>query len=256
MTYSLTQFQNSSSNPLAALDNNVVTLSGAAPIACTVAGTNTLTLTQNGVGLVPSSTLAVYTKQQLFTGIASATNTASVKATIGTLGALNVYKDTPSGPTLLSGGEIIINNAFSLLYDPALNSGLGGFHLTTSTAISSAAITPSAIQINGGATLTNRLSGNSPTLTFTVTPGWSSQDVTFTLTGLPPAVPAPGDFIQVVPPSIAATGVGYQAMVTALGSLSSVASVATIAVRLINSASASLASNSGVYRYLATRAVP
>jgi len=105
-------------------------------------------------------------------------------------------------------------------------------------------------------TLTNLLSGNSPTLTFTATPGWSSQDQTFTLTGLPPAVPAPGDFVQVSPPSLAATGVSYWGMCTALGSLSSVASVATVNIRLVNSASASLASNSGVYRWMATRAVP
>jgi hypothetical protein len=100
------------------------------------------------------------------------------------------------------------------------------------------------------------LSGNSPTLTFTATAGWSSQDQTFTLTGLPPAIPLPGDFVQITPPSLAATGVGYQGMVTAVGSLSLLLSVATVNVRLINSASASLASNSGVYRYLATRAVP
>ena len=134
--------------------------------------------------------------------------------------------------------------------------GGGGFHITTSTSTVGARINPGAVQIGSGSTLTNILSGNSPTLTFTATPGWSSQDQAFTLTGLPPAVPAPGDFVQVSPPSLAATGVSYWGMCTALGSLSSVASVATVNIRLVNSASASLASNSGVYRWMATRAVP
>jgi hypothetical protein len=256
MSFSLTQFQNNTTNQLAALDNNIATLSAAAPIPCTVAGTNTLTLTQNGVGVVPSSVITAYTLNMSFSGIASATNTGDTTATVGSIGALHVFKDTPTGPALLTGGEIVNLCAFTLRYDSALNTGAGGFHLISNTAITGAAISPSSVQVNGQSTLTNLLSGNSPTLTFTATPGWSSQDQSFTLTGLPPAVPAPGDFVQIVPASLGATGVSYQGMVTALGSLSSVASVATVNVRLINSASASLASNSGVYRYLATRMTP
>lgn len=249
MAYSITQFENNLDNPLQALDNNFTTFGALVQIPCSVAGTNTLTLTQNAAGLVPTPTISAYTTNMLFSGIASGINTGPTTATIGSVGALPVYKDSLAGPVALSGGEIVANNAFTLRYDAALNSGNGGFHLTSSTAVAS-------LQINSGATLTNMLSGNSPTLTFTATPGWSSQDQTFTLTGLPPSVPAPGDFFMLTPPSLAAPGVSYMAMCTSLGSLSSVASVATVNVRLINAASASLASNSGVYRWSAQRFTP
>src|ERR1035437_374938 len=134
MAYSLTQFQNVvGSEPLSVLDNNIATLSAAAPISCAVSGTNALTLTQNAAGLVPSSVLTAYTQNQLFNGIASATNTGATTATIGVVGALNVYKDTAAGPVALTGGEIVIGCAFSLRYDSALNTGAGGFHLISST---------------------------------------------------------------------------------------------------------------------------
>lgn len=256
MAFSITQFENSTSNSLVALDNNFTTFGALVPIPCSVAGTNVLTLTQSAAGMVPTPALSAYTTNEIFNGVAAATNTGSVTATVGALGTLTVYKDTSAGPVALSGGELILGCAFSLRYDASLNSGNGGFHLSSSTAGVGAAISPSQVAINGGATLTNLLSGNSPTLTFTATPGWSSQDQTFTLTGLPPALPAPGDFLQVVPSSLAAAGVSYWGMVTALGSLSSVASVATVNIRLVNSASASLASNSGIYRWKAERVVP
>ena len=105
--------------------------------------------------------------------------------------------------------------------------------------------------------MTNLLSGNSPTLTFTATPGWSSQDVTFSLTAaLASALPALGDFVQVNPPSLGAAGIDYRGFVLGVGSISSVASAATINIRLLNAASASLASNSGIYRYVAPKFTP
>jgi hypothetical protein len=64
-----------------------------------------------------------------FTGIAVNTNTSSVSAVVGTAGLLPVYKDTSGSPALLTGGEIVATCAFGLLYDSALNSSNGGFHL-------------------------------------------------------------------------------------------------------------------------------
>ena len=255
MAYSITQLENNLTNSLVALDNNFTTFGALVPIPCGISGTNVLTLTQNTAGLVPTPTITAYTTGMLFTGIASATNTGPAAATVGVVGTLNIYKDTLAGPQLLAGNEIVIGCAISLLYDAALNLGAGGFHLLSSTAITNTSIKLVSVQINN-ATLTNLLSGNSPTLTFTATPGWSSQDQLFTLSGQGTGIPAVGDFIQVNPPSLAAIGVSYMAMVTAVGSVSSVSSVASVNVRLINAASASLASNSGIYRYLATRAVP
>jgi hypothetical protein len=258
MAFSITQFQNAVSTALlSALDENFVTISAAAPISCSISGTNALTLAPNAAGLVPSSPLSVYTQNQLFTGIASGTNTGATTAQVGSLGPLNVYKDGPGGPVALSGSEIVALNAISLRYDSALNSGTGGFHLTSSTASASTAISPSSVQVNGNSTLTNLSSGNSPTLTFTATPGWSSQDQTFSVTAaLAIALPAVGDFVAVNPPSLGATGVAYSGYVAGVGSISSVASAATINIRLLNAASASLASNSGIYRWKAERVVP
>jgi hypothetical protein len=256
MAYSITQFENNLSNSLVALDQNFTTFGALVPIPCGVSGTNTLTLTQNAVGMVPTATIQGYSTNMLFNGIASGTNTGPVQAQVGSLGLLNVYKDTLTGPQLLTGNEIVINNAFSLRYDPALNVGAGGFHLASNTATVGTPLSPSSVQINSGGTITNVLSGNSPTLTFTAAPGWGSQDQTFTLTGLPPTIPAPGDFVQIVSPSLAAAGINYVGYVNSIGSLSSLLSVATLSVRQINTNSASLASNSGVYRYVATRYVP
>src|ERR1700678_3720509 len=202
MSYSLTIFQNSAGpDSLAALDNNIATVSGAAPISCSIAGTNTLTLTPNAAGLVPSSTLTAYTNGQVFSGIAASTNTTAVTATVGAIGVLNVYKDTTSGPVALVGGsnpEIVALTAISLRYDSALNSGAGGFHLTSTTGASNTPISATSLQINGNSTLTNLLSGNSPTITFTAAPGWSSQDQTFSVTAaLASSLPAIGDFVLV-----------------------------------------------------------
>jgi hypothetical protein len=256
MVYSITQFENNTTNQLSALDNNFVTFGALVPIPCIVAGSNALTLTPNGAGIVPTPAISAYTTNMYFTGIASASNSGAVTAAVGTLPSLIVYKDTLLGTIQLAGNEIINGCAFGLCYDAALNSGAGGFHLISSTAITNSPINPSSIQVSGGGVITNFFSGNSPTLTFTATPGWSSQDAAFTITGLPPLMPLPGDFVEVNPPSLPNAGVAYWGMVTAVGSLSSVASVSTVNIRLVNSASASLASNSGIYRWNATRTVP
>lgn len=258
MAYSITQFENNLTNSLQALDNNFITFGALAPIPCAIAGTNALTLTPNAIGVVPTPTLSTYANHMLFTGIANGTTTAATTAQVGSLPVLPVYKDTRGGPVLTAGGEISNLNAISLLYDSSLGGGTGGFHLFTSTAITNTDIAVSSIRIGNtqSSAITNVLSGTMA-LTFTATPGWSSQDQSFSVTAaLASALPAVGDFIQVNPPSLGAAGVGYSGFITGVGSISSVASAATIAIRLLNAASASLASNSGIYRYLATRTVP
>jgi hypothetical protein len=250
MAFSLTQFENNVTNPLQALDNNFTTFGALVPIPCGVAGTNTLTLTQNAAGLVPTPTISAYTNGMLFSGIAAATNNSVVTAAVGTAPSLNVYKDTLAGPALLVAEEITIGNAFTLRYDSALNSGAGGFHLTSTTAGTFSPANPSSLQINGNTGVLSAMLSGTVALTFAATPGWSSQDQTFTLAG-PSVIPAVGDFMLVNPPSLAAVGVDYNAQVIAGN-----ASLVTIAVRLQNAASASLASNSGVYRYMALRMTP
>lgn len=249
MAYSLTQFENNTTNSLVALDNNFTTVSGQAPIPCTVSGSNSITLTQNGTGVVPSAALTQYTQGLVFTGIVASSNTAATQARVGTLALLNVYRDTSSGPVQLSGGELISGNAFSLQYDSALNSGNGGFHAITTTAVTT-------VLFGGNSTLTNLLSGTI-SITFTVAPGWTSQDQSFSLTaGLASALPAVGDFMLVNPPSVAGLGISYAGYVISTASLNASTSVASLNIRQINAASTSLASNSGVYRYAAIRTVP
>jgi hypothetical protein len=188
-------------------------------------------------------------------GVAAATNTGSATAALGSLAALNVYKDTAGGPVLLTGGEIVIGNAFTLLYDVTLNSGAGGWHLFTSTAVTATALSVNSIQLSGNATLTNWISGTA-SLSFSATPANSSNDVTFSVSGIPAILPHVGDFVQIVPPSLAQAGVGFQSMVTSVGSLTASTSAATINVRALNGTAASLTPPGGTYRYLAMRAVP
>lgn len=263
MAFSITQFENNTTNQLSALDENFTTFGALVPIPCGISGTNVLTLTPSGAGVVPTPAISAYTTNMTFSGIASGSNTSSVTAAVGALPALQVYKDTILGVMTLAGNEIIAGNAISLRYDAALNSNAGGFHLIASTDITNSQISPRQVQINGGATITNFLSGNSPTLTFTATPGWSSQDQSFSVTaalGNGVLLPATGDFMQVNPPSLGATGVDFRGYVVGAGSLSlssvSIVSCSTVNIRLLNAASASLASNSGIYRWLATRSVP
>jgi hypothetical protein len=100
-------------------------------IPCTIVGTNTLTLT-----VAVNAPTVVLQTQLRFSGIAVATNTGAV-----TVGGLNVYKDTATGPVALSGGEIIVGNYVVFAYDPALNSGSGGYHLQTPTINAAGSVT-------------------------------------------------------------------------------------------------------------------
>lgn len=97
-------------------------------IPCTISGTNSLTVT-------PLSTPTVgtppYAPQQgiRVSGIVAATNTGAATAAVGGGSPLNIYKDTTSGPVVLSGSEMVAGNYIVLSLDGALNSGAGGWHL-------------------------------------------------------------------------------------------------------------------------------
>lgn len=95
-------------------------------IPCVIAGTNTITLTPNTVN---TPTVSAYSVNQPYVGIAGGTNTGPATGQVGSLAAINVYKDTASGPVLLEGGEIRTGNFVQFIYDSSLNSGAGGLHL-------------------------------------------------------------------------------------------------------------------------------
>jgi hypothetical protein len=145
------------------LDADLAALGALTPIPCTIAGTNTITLTPNA----NTPTVVAYAPYTQFTGIAAGTNTGPVTAQVGSLASLNVYKDTINGPVQLSGSEIVLNTKLILMYDPTLNTGAGGFHLvgtvasTTRDHTTTASISITAIPPFTGSTATVLLAGSS-----------------------------------------------------------------------------------------------
>lgn len=194
MPFTLTQYTAAATATGASLDNNLKLLGAVAPMPCTIAGTNDLTFTQqtSGSGSI-TTTIAVtaYQTGMQICGIAASTNAAATTARIGALTQLPVYKPSPGGPVALAGGEIVAACAITLLYDGALNSGNGGWHLiATMTAITGATIVPAlmrastGIQIGSSAqpTLTALLNAGA-TLAFTSIVPNQTQEQTFVFTG-------------------------------------------------------------------------
>ncbi len=148
-------FSNNSSPTGPEVDADLAQLGSQSTVPCTVSGTNALTLTQR----INTSTVTAYANNNRYSGVATATNTAATTARVGALAALNVYRDSPAGPVPLTGGEIVNGCAFTLVYDSALNTGAGGFHLfstTSSFAFSGGTITGS-IFLTDGASFTSTL---------------------------------------------------------------------------------------------------
>jgi hypothetical protein len=144
-------FQSSNSPDLVWLDDNFATLGYMVTIPCTLAGTNTITLTP--VSYAP--TLASYPEYQIFAGVyIAAANTGATTAQVVGLSALPVYKQGSAGPIALAGGELIFANIALFLYDSNLDSGAGGFHLINPAQPQLPAGSPSSITSATGVTLT------------------------------------------------------------------------------------------------------
>lgn len=149
MTFVL--FANANTATGAQLDGNFAELGLMALTPCGVTGINNLSFTPNA----NAPAVGAYANYQAFVGIAAADNSAAVTAGVGSLSSLPVYKDSPTGPVLLTGAEIQSGNLISLTYDSGLGAG-GGFHLQTG--INSSAGTFLSL---GGGTLTGPLVGTS-----------------------------------------------------------------------------------------------
>lgn len=106
-------------------DDNFSNLANTGLLPVTIAGTNTLTLTLSS----NLPTISAYATGQSFMGVAASANTASVTATVGSLGSRNCYVDSAAGPIALTGGEIVAGTILIMTYDAALNGGIGGFHV-------------------------------------------------------------------------------------------------------------------------------
>lgn len=243
MAYPYTAFANDTTPALPDLDVNFSLFGVLAPIPCAVAGTNDLVLTQQTTGAGPDATslpLAAYIDHVQVCGVVVLTNTGAMTARVGSLNPLNVYKDSPTGPVALVGGECVIGCAFTLIYDSALNSGNGGWHLFASTANVASTITPSLVKSSGGIqvgatvspTLTNIQSALA-TLAFTSIVPNTTQDQTFTMSSV-----NFGDALAFGFPSLASVGLGITGYIAAAGTVAGSVG-ATIAIRISNVTAAS-----------------
>ena len=132
------------------LDANFNALGALTAIPCTVSGTNALALTP----IANTPAIAAYVNYQPFSGVVATTNTTSATCAVSGLAALNIYKDTPAGPVVLVAGDLVASNAFVLVYDSALNAGVGGFHLITIASRPSIGAVPATVNNVAGQVLT------------------------------------------------------------------------------------------------------
>lgn len=191
MTYTITQFGSDTTPALPDLDQNFNAVFLLTPVPCAVAGTNTLALTQNIGSQAASGVIAAYANGLQLCGVAAQTNSGSATAALGSLAALNIYKDSITGPVALSGNEIVQACAFTLRYDSALNTNAGGWHLIANITNSGNTITPALVRASVGLqigvstqpTLAGLLQ-QTATLTYTSVAPNASQDQSFTVAGL------------------------------------------------------------------------
>ncbi len=235
MTASITLFAAVTEATGQQLDDDLTLTSNQAPVPCTATGTNVITLTQKS----NVYTVTAYGNNMQFSAVATGTNTAAATAQLGSLGALSVYKDTLDGPVALSGFEIQIGNAFTLMYDAALNSGAGGFHLFTGTDQTSAPIAPSAIRMGSAGASLVRLLSATRSVSFSIINPNSAVEALFSLTGV-----VPGDVVALGPPSLTPNNpVSYLGYVSASGS---------VVLRAVNAATTTVTVTPAVWRVTGT----
>lgn len=102
-------------------------------IPCTATGKNTIALTPVASLVLPLAT--TYQNHLTVMFVVAQTNDAAVQAQYKALGNKPVYVDNLTGPAALTGSEMIAGALVLLSYDTALNSGGGGWHLTTMTGV-------------------------------------------------------------------------------------------------------------------------
>lgn len=66
----------------------------------------------------PSPSISSYTSGSIeYVGVAGYTNTGALTVNVSGIGAVNVYKDSPSGAVALAGGEWVVGNIVSMRYN-------------------------------------------------------------------------------------------------------------------------------------------
>jgi len=233
-------FANVSTLVTSQLDANYNALGALTPISCVVAGTNALALTPEA----NTPTVSAYANYMIFTGIAVATNTSTpVTAAVGSNSALNIYKDSQSGPVALAIGDIVINTAIVLIYDSALNGGAGGFHLHSGSAY---------LPANGGLAGSLQIGNTATTITNFVS---AAQSIAW------PNVAANSGTISTIPVTGASVGdcviVGATASVpTGISFFGWVSTVGTVTLQALNNTGAPITPIAGTYRVTASRYTP
>ena len=193
------------------LDTNYAAIARMGAFPCTAGGTaNAITLTLLDANAPPNN---AYQNYQEYGFIAGGTNNSAVTIKVGSLAALNAYKDTPAGPVALSGVEIVQNCGYIAQYDLALNAGAGGFHVRAAGMVANSPINVSQLQVASGASITHFLSGLF-TVAFTVVPANTSQDQVVTL-----ANAQLGDVVEIGMVAAPGAGLMFNARVPAAGSV-------------------------------------
>lgn len=118
-------FANQATPQMVELDQNFAAVGAVGVVPCTVTGTNALTFTP----ALNTPTISAYANFMIVSGIAANSNSGLTTAQVGALASLNVYVDGSGGPVQATTGSIVAGNAIRLMYDSALNTGAGGFHL-------------------------------------------------------------------------------------------------------------------------------
>lgn len=241
------QFANVSTLVTSQLDANYNALGALTPIPCSVSGTNTVTMTP----LASTATVSAFSNYMQFTGVAASTNTTAVTIAVSGLSGLPAYKDTLAGPVALTGREIIQNCEFTAIYDSALNSGSGGFHVNSGASfISSVGGTvsgpilftgPVQVGASTNTTLSNVVSASASI-------GWPTIGATTsTVATLAVAGSSIGDCVFLSTPASVPAGITFFGWVPNAG---------TVTIQALNVTGSSITPVAGTYRATAQRYVP
>lgn len=178
--------------PASKLDDNFNALGKISTVPCTATGTNAYTLAP----AAGSPTVTAYNQLQAFRAVIPATSTGAVTAGQAAPGLLACYKPSGSGPVAAGSGDVVIGECYDFVFDMALNSGAGGFHLynvagsggSSGKFISRQSATPYTANANLTTTIPfdNTIPGlaeGTQILTVTATTGSSTQRVELRFSG-------------------------------------------------------------------------
>lgn len=117
--------------PAADLDTNLNAVAAMGTTQTTATGATTIALVQNS----NQPTIAAYANYLAFAFIAAGTSSGSVTVNVNSIGAVPLY--LPDGITQAGSGDLVSGQYYEIVYNSALDTGLGGFVLINVSTISS-----------------------------------------------------------------------------------------------------------------------